>query len=130
MVGAGPWRNGVRRTHHETSMPHTFCTDQFAGEMLHLAGFASQQDDFQTGIVIKMSMKRGDDNVVMVMLKIRKFLGKHAGVVVVDQRHRSDNRRLRSRDGGPHQAVANEIAERLGAIIVPLPCDELIKTFE
>ncbi len=65
-------------------------------------------------------MKRGDDHVMMLMLKVGEFLGQEAGVMVVDESDRADHKGVGSDHGGAHQAVANEVAESFGAVLVTL----------
>jgi hypothetical protein len=77
-------RNRIGRTHNQLPVPDSLCADEFVGQLLNIAGSAAQEHYFKTRIVIQMGMERRDDDLVMFMLKISKFFGEKAGVVIID----------------------------------------------
>ena len=72
-------------------------------------------------------MKRRDDDVMMLMLKVREFLRQEAGVMVVDKSDSAHHESIGRDHSGADQAIANEIAKSFGAVLVALLCDETVE---
>lgn len=78
------WRHSVRGTHDQAAMPDSLGADEFVSQLLDIAGPAAQDHHFKAGIVIEVSMKRRDHNLVMLMLKVGKFFRQKASVMIID----------------------------------------------
>ena len=74
-----------------------------------------------------MGMKSRDDDVMVVVLKGRQPFGQQASVMVIDERDRTDDNRIRSNDGRPNQSVADQITEGFRTILITLVLRELVE---
>ena len=106
MVGGGFWG-----THYQPAVLHSFGADQAVGQTLYVFRFPPKYHYFETAIVIQVSMKRRNDHVMMLMLKIGELLRQQAGVVVVDQSYGAHHKGVGSNYRRAHQPVANQIAK-------------------
>ena len=99
-------------------MPNSLGADELIGQALHLARLSPQHHHFQTGVVIEMGMESGDDDFVAFVLKIGELFWQKAGVKVVNQRDRADDQGICGHHDRTHQTIANQIAKRLGSVLV------------
>ncbi len=88
-------------------MLHAFGSDQHVGQLLHAPGITFQNEDFKAAIVIEMGMRGADNQIVMIMLQVHQFFRKKSGMVVVNQGHCTDNRRLRVVNNGRDETIAD-----------------------
>ena len=102
---------------------------QTVGEFLHLQGLAAYDYHLQAVVVVHVDMGGGDDLVMVVMLDQGNLFLELMLVMVIDQ---TDN---------PHdllvglplfldEGLANQIANRLGAVIVTAGLDMCIKNIQ
>ena len=101
--------------------------DQAVGQFLYFFGFAAKHDHLETAFMIQVGMQRGDDHVMMLMLEVGELLGQEAGVMVVDESDGADHKGVGSNDSGADQAVANQIAESFGAVLVTFVRNEAVE---
>ena len=78
-------------SHHQPAVLHAFQADDEVGEVLHAGGFAVNDQHFKAGIEIEMRMARGDDEVVVLVLRFGQLLGDSEGVMVVNESDGADN---------------------------------------
>jgi hypothetical protein len=107
-----------RNGHHQAAVLDAFEADEKIGEVLDARSLAVDDQHFKAGVVIKMRMARGNHQVVVLVLRLREFLGDSVGVVVKDQSDGADDGRVGC--GGPlaHQPVADEVAKGFGTVRV------------
>jgi|SRR5947207_12287894 hypothetical protein len=101
--------------------------DQEIRQLTHGFGFTFDHDYFQAGVVIQMSVGCGDDQILIIMLKIYQSIRQEAGMMIVNQSdgpHYGSTRRFY---GSHYKPVPNQIAESLGTICVALLCYELVE---
>ena len=82
----------------------------------HARRFAVDDQHFKAGIEIEMCVARGNDQVVVRVLRFSQLLGDAVGVMVEDEGDGAD-------DGGigrggllAHQPVADQVAKGFGAV--------------
>ncbi|SPE19865.1 hypothetical protein SBA5_250095 [Candidatus Sulfotelmatomonas gaucii] len=91
----GMFVGGVERMgghgHDQAAMLHAFEADEDVGEVLHAARLAVNDQHFKTGIVVEVRVARGNDEVVMRMLRFSEPLGDAVRVVVEDEGNGADD---------------------------------------
>jgi len=80
--------------------------------------------------MIQMHVQRRKHGGVIVVLQLRELFGKQARVVVVNQSHCPENFGIRRFPGLLHQFIANQVAERFGAVGISPFRDELVEFLE
>ena len=93
---------GFGSAHHQPPVLDTLGTDHGVGEISDLSRFTFHDDDFKAGVVIKVGVRGGNDQIVVIVLQFHQFVRQQAGVVIVDQRDGTDNRRFGRFDSGTH----------------------------
>jgi hypothetical protein len=99
------------------------------GEVLEGAAPAFHDHDFQTIVMIQMDVRRGKDAAACMVLRCDEFLGEIRFVVVVDDRKRAHHN-LVFIDVPFDQVLANQVADRFGAVAVAFRCDRFIERRE
>jgi hypothetical protein len=122
-------RMGVPRyraggTHYELPVLHAFCADELVSKRLNVSRFSPQHHDFQAVVMVEMSVDGGNDDLVMGVLQIGQLFREEAGVVVVDEGDGPDDEAIRGNDGGANEAIPDQVAKGLGAILVALGGNE------
>ena len=83
---------------------------------------AAHGDDLEAVIVIEVHVQRGDHRVAELVLDFRQALGELAHVVLVDEHQRAGDVAA-AHHGLFDEARADQIADRLAAVRVPLARD-------
>src|ERR1700693_4943822 len=122
MVGGG-----LGRTHDQPPVLNPLGADQAVGQFLHLFGLATKYDDLEAAFVIHVGMQRGDDHVMMLMLEVREFFGQETSVMVVDESDGAHHKCVGSHHSRSDQAVANEVAESFGTVLITFLCNEVVE---
>lgn len=117
-------------SHNQAAVLHTFEANNHVGEVLHARSIAVDNEHFKAGIVIKVRMAGGDNQVVMFVLRVGELLGDAEGVVVVDESDSADDRRVGRGGSLAHQPVADEVAKGFGTIGVSTLLDGAVKLFQ
>jgi|HubBroStandDraft_1064217.scaffolds.fasta_scaffold786608_2 hypothetical protein len=99
------------------------------GEVLHFSAAAFHEDYFQAIVGVQMHVGGGEDVFVRVMLNFVEPIREMGAVVVVDHRKRGDDGLVAVNFIGD-QAIANQIAESFGAILVAASGNPAIELFE
>ena len=79
-----PYRNWLGRRKNKTPCLDSFGTNQIIGEVSDLPRRTTQQDHFQTAVLVKMNVGCCDDLLEMVMLHFSQPARDSRSVVVVD----------------------------------------------
>ena len=110
---------GAGRHHDEPAVAHAALADDMLGEMLDLRLRPAQQRDLQAALGVDMDMHGGDGEIAVAVMIVHQPLRQLPRFVIIDidqRRHAAPRAvvdpRLR------HQARANEIAHRLGAVLM------------
>ena len=111
-------------------MVDAFGADELVGESLDVFRLATENDHFEAGFVIEMGVQSGNDELVMIVLKIGKLFGQETGVVIVNESDGANDKRVVGNDDGIDELVADQIAEGLGAVIVTFVGNVRIETAE
>ena len=77
-----------------------------------------------------MGVQGGDDDFMLLVLKISEFFGEKPGVMVIEQSYGSDDERFRSYNRRSHKPIAYQIPKRLGSVVIAFFSDELVKAIE
>ena len=80
--------------------------------------------------MVEVRMAGRDDQFVILVLEFGQLLGDAVGVMVVDEGDGADDRRVGCGGALGNQAIANQIAESLGAVGVAAARDGAVKTLE
>lgn len=118
-----------RRGHREFPVLDAFGPDQAVGDLLHLAAFALDHQDFKTMMFIEMDVQRGPKKLLVLVLKVGEGVAQVANGVVVDDRDGADDLPILV----PlllDERVTDEIANRLRSIGVPFLLDDPVETIE
>jgi len=105
-------------------MLHSFCADKAVGELLNVFRLAAKYDHLQAVLMIEVGMQGGNDDRVGLVLEIGEFFRQQASVVIVDEGDGANHKRIGGDDYRAHKPVANQITERLGAILIAFRGDE------
>ena len=57
-------------------MSNTLCANELVGQMLHVARRAAQEHDFKARSMVQVGVKRRNNNLMLVMLKVGWFFRK------------------------------------------------------
>jgi hypothetical protein len=106
---------------------NAFGADQQIRQFADAMAGTAQHHHFEARVVVQMCVRRGNHNIVISMLDIHQFDGKHPEVVIVNERHRADNGRLRIFNGYADQLVSNQVPERFRPIGIALLLYEAVK---
>jgi pimeloyl-ACP methyl ester carboxylesterase len=121
---------GLGHSHYKPAMLHTLQPDQPPGKFFHPAGFTVDHQNFQAQVMVKMRMTGRDHKIVIRVLNFGQLLRHPASMMVVNQRDRANNRRIRFRCPLGNKTIANQIAEGLGTIAISQPRNEIIKALQ
>lgn len=88
-------------------MLDTFSADELASESLYVFGLTTKDDDFEAGFVIQVGMQSGNDQFVMIVLKVGKPFGQETGVVIVNQSDGADDKSIVGNNDGLNELVAD-----------------------
>ena len=91
--------------------------NQGVGHLVHHRSLALEHQHFEAMVMVEMNMQRGEHVVITLMLHFREALGKHADVMIVNQRHRADYDAIRPLRRFFDQRVANQIAKRFDRLV-------------
>jgi hypothetical protein len=80
--------------------------------------------------VVQVGVTGGDDQIVMLVLKLGELFAYAVRMVVIDQGDGSHDNGVRSGGSLADQAVANQIAKSLGAVGISAPAHPLIELLE
>ena len=108
-------------------MFYTFGRDQRICDRFDLLGEPFNNQHLQAVIMIQVNVQRGEEKVIMGVLKIRQLVAQHADVVVVDQGQSTHDLEIRGLSGLLHQFVPDEIAKRFGPICVAPAGNQVIE---
>ena len=118
-----------RNSHHQAAVLHAFEADENVGEMLDAVRLAVDDEHFKAGIEVEVGVARGDNQVMVLVLRFSELLGDAVGGMVVDKRDGAD-------DGGvgcggllADQAVADQIAKGFGTVRVAALLNGAIESF-
>jgi hypothetical protein len=121
---------GLCYCHDEPAVLNAFQTNQAAGKLLNLGGFAMHDEYFKTGVMVEMSVAGGNHQFMLSVLQVGQFVGHAMGVMVINERDSAN-------DGGfglgsflRYEFVANEITECFGAIGITLVADVVIEALK
>ena len=92
--------------------------NQRVRHLLNCRRLALEDQDLQAVIVIQMNMKRGKNQMKMVVLHRGKAIRKQAHVMIVNQRQRPHHRAIGLLRGLFDKHVPNQVPEGFGAIVV------------
>lgn len=123
-------RCGLRDGHDEAAVLHASEADHAAGKFFYLARLAVDDEDFEAGVVVEVSVAGGDDQGVVGVLEFGQLLRDAVGVMVVDEGDGADDGGVLAGGLFGDKAITNEIAEGLGAIGVAEGGDEGVKADE
>ncbi len=129
-VSAGLRQIRIGRTHDQLAVLHAFDADQAIGQFLYLSELALHDYHLQAHVVVEMGMHGRDNDFVILMLQLHEFVREKPGMMIVNKSYGADHEGLRRLQTGSVQAVANEVAESLGAIAVTLGNDVAVKPFQ
>ena len=111
-------------------MLDAFGGDQRIGQLLHLRGFAANQDGLHAIVVIQVHVHARHDGGVMEVLQVVELVEQKAGMVVVDEGDGPVHFRPgRGRDF-IDQLVADEVAESLGTVGIAAPGNQAVELLE
>ena len=113
--------------HDQAPMLHAFQADDDVGKVLHARRFAVDDQHFKAGVEIEMSMARGNDEVMMRMLRLGQLFSDAVGVMVVNEGDGAHNGGIWRSGRLSHQPVANQVAKGFGAIGVSTLLDGTVK---
>ena len=99
-------------------------------QLLNVMRPAAQHDYFEARIVIQVSVQGGDNDFVMLMLKIGELLWEKASMMVINQGYGSYNRGLRCYNRGADESIPDQVPERLGPVVIPFFGNEPVKAIE
>jgi len=111
-------------------MLHPFCADEPVCQFLDIPRLAAKYYYFQAILVVEMRMQGGNDDCVILVLKIGKLLRQQACVMIVDECDRADDKRIGRDYCRAHKPVTNQIAKCLRAVIVAFVRYERIKPLQ
>jgi hypothetical protein len=104
--------------------------DEFGGDALDRTRGSPKDEDLQAVVMIEVDVKRRDDLLMMRMLLGREAVRKIRGVVIVDERDRSDGLSLTGLPLLLDERRTHEIAYRLGPVHVAALGNELVEPVE
>ena len=111
-------------------MLHALRTDEPVCQFLDIPRLAAKYYYFQAILVVEMRMQGGNDDCVILVLKIGKLLRQQASVMIVDEGDRADDQRIGRDYCRAHEPVTNQIAKCLRAVIVTFVRYERIKPLQ
>ena len=92
-----------------------------------LAHLAAKDDDLQAIVVVQVDVQRGDRLQEVRVLDRDQLLRQVGGVVVVDDEDRRDGLCPRVGNALLAQLLADQVANRLRAALIPLPGNQLVE---
>ena len=109
-------------------MPDLRLRHQGIGEVLHGIRRAAQRDRLQAVVVVQVDVHGRQHQIVVLMLQVRQPFGEIAGVVVVDVTQRGYAiRGLVTFQALRTQQAAQDVAHRLGPVLVALAPDQFVE---
>ena len=111
-------------------MLHALGSDQAIRKFPDIFRGAFEDQDFEAGVVVEMGVRSGHHQRVVFMLQIRQFFWQQTGMMIIDQRHGTDDECIRGFDNRADQAIANEVTKRLGAVGETLAGQEAIEALK
>lgn len=132
-VGSRTSRDGARgKRDEELAVLDAFQAHQGIGERAHFACRPTEHDHFHAIVVADVNVQHGNDQFVVVVLQRGHLMGEVGCVVVVDECQAAEDfgGLLRRFDPRPHERVADQVAQSLGARRVALRRDEAVEAFQ
>jgi hypothetical protein len=125
-----PFLPDFYRHHVQLAVPNAARSHDKVGKIFNALNRASQDDYFETVIVIHVHMHAGQCNVVMIMLYRGNTAGKITFVVIVNVAERGDAMAPTSLfQPSGFQLVAYQVAHRLRAIRIASRAYKFVKLF-
>ena len=116
--------------HHQAAVLHAFEADENVGEVLDAGRLAMDDEHFKAGIVVEMRVTRGDNQVVVLVLRFSELLGDAVGMVVEDEGDGADDGRVGRGSLLPHQPVADQVAKGFGTVRVSALLDGAVESLQ
>ncbi len=86
--------------------------------------------NFQAGVMVQMGVAGRNNQLMMVVLQLSQLLSNAMCVVIIDQRHGTDNNGVRRRGAFTNQAITNEIAKCFRSTGIPASSHPLVELLE
>jgi hypothetical protein len=108
-------------------MLYSLCADEALRQLLYFSRLAAEHHYLQTVFMIEVRMQGRNDDCVTLVLEIGKLLRQQPGVMIVNESDGANDKRVAGHNDRAYEPVTNQIAKRLGPIVVPLVRDERIE---
>ena len=108
----------LRRGGYEFAILHAFGGDEFAGDLVDFVAPASNDDHFKTVVFIQMDVQAGIYGNFGFVLHIREKSPDSMDSMVVNQIDHADYFGIALAYFFLNQMIANQIANRLGAVLI------------
>jgi hypothetical protein len=104
-----------RAGHHEFALQNSLQSAELRRDLLQPAGRAAKHDDLEAQIMRQVGVHRGDDQLGVVVLQLRKMIAELRSVVVIDQRERARRVLAIGRPCLKGQPLADKLPDRLAS---------------